>query len=335
LESDAKQAPGGSTDRWIVGVDIGGTNIVVGLVPEAGGDAIALRNRATRADRGVDAVVEDVVRMAEAAVSASGVDSSDVVGMGVGCPGPLDRASGVVSHSPNLKWRDVPLRTLLEARFDGPVALDNDANCAAYGEWWQGAGKGTESMFGLIVGTGIGGGWISGGELQHGRSDAAGEIGHTTVSFDGRLCACGNYGCLEAYASGPNIAARARQGVEAGTASLVADLVDGDLDRVTAVTVFEAAVAGDAFAERVVNETARILGVGVANLINLLNPEAVVLMGGVTRAGEHLLAPLRAEVRARAFRVAADACRIVPGELVETAGVVGAAGLFLQARHAG
>ena len=321
--------------RWIVGVDIGGTNLVVGLVPEEGGDAVALRNRATDAARGVNAVVDDVARMASEAIAAEGIDPAAVVGMGVGSPGPLDRASGVVSHSPNLGWRDVPLRSLLEERFDGPVALDNDANCAAYGEWWHGAGRGSDSMFGLIVGTGVGGGWISGGVLQHGRSDAAGEIGHTTVAFDGRLCACGNYGCLEAYASGPNIAARARQGVAAGTETLLVDLVEGDVDRITAVTVFEAAVAGDEFADRVVNETARILGVGVANVINLLNPEVVVLMGGVTRAGEHLLRPLRTEVRARAFKVAAEACRIVPGELVETAGVVGAAGLFLQARRAG
>ncbi len=330
-----RDTPGDLTGRWVVGIDIGGTNLVVGLVPAAGGDAVALRNRATDAERGVDAVVDDVVRMAEEAVAAAGVDRDRVIGMGVGCPGPLDRATGVVSHSPNLKWRDVPLGALLEARFDRPVALDNDANCAAWGEWWQGAGRGTESMFGLIVGTGIGGGWISGGELQHGCSDAAGEIGHTTVAFDGRLCACGNYGCLEAYASGPSIAARARQGLVAGTESLLVDLVEGDLDRISAVTVFEAAVAGDAFADRVVNDTARILGVGVANLINLLNPEAVVLMGGVTRAGEHLLGPLRTEVRTRAFRVAADACRIVPGELIETAGVVGAAGRFLRSHAAG
>jgi len=321
--------------RWIVGVDIGGTNVVVGLVPEAGGDAIELRNRATQAVRGVEAVVDDIVRMASEVIGRAGVSPADVVGMGVGSPGPLDRASGVVLHSPNLRWRDVPLRSLLRERFDGPVALDNDANCATYGEWWQGAGRDTSSLFGLIVGTGIGGGWISGGALQHGASDGAGEIGHTTVALDGRRCACGNYGCIEAYASGPNIAARARQGLEAGSRSLLTDLVEGDLDRITAATVFEAAIADDAFADRVVSETARVLGVGVANVINLLNPEAVVLMGGVTRAGDHLLEPLRAEVRARAFQSSADACRIVPGELLETAGVVGAAGLFLQARGDG
>lgn len=323
------------SDGWILGVDIGGTNLVVGLVPAEGGDAVALRNRATQAERGVNAVVEDIVRMCHEAIEVGGVARDDIIGMGVGSPGPLDRASGIVLDSPNLQWRDVPLRALLRERIDGPVALDNDANCATYGEWWQGAGRGTRSLFGLIVGTGIGGGWISDGVLQHGASDGAGEIGHTTVALDGRRCACGNYGCIEAYASGPNIAARARQGLEAGSRSLLVDLVEGDLDLITAATVFEAAIADDPFADRVVNETARILGVGVANIINLLNPEAVVLMGGVTRAGDHLLEPLRAEVRARAFRSSAEVCRIVLGELRETVGVVGAAGLFLQARRDG
>jgi len=268
-------------------------------------------------------------------MEAGGVSRGDVLGMGVGSPGPLDRASGVVLDSPNLRWRDVPLRALLEERFDGPVSLDNDANCATYGEWWRGAGRGADSLFGLIVGTGIGGGWISNGVVQHGASDGAGEIGHTTIALEGRRCACGNYGCIEAYASGPSIAARARQGLEAGSRSLLTELVEGELDRITAATVFEAAVAADPFADRVVSETARILGVGVANVINLLNPEAVVLMGGVTRAGGRLLEPLRAEVKERAFRSSSDVCRIVLGELVETAGVVGAAGLLLHARDDG
>ncbi len=320
--------------RWVVGVDIGGTNLVVGMVPEEGGLPVALRNRATDPGRGADAVVEDVVRMAEEAIAEVVGPDDLVLGMGVGSPGPIERASGVVSHSPNLGWREYPLRSALEARFDGAISVDNDANCATWGEWWQGAGRGSHSMFGLIVGTGIGGGYIVNGQLAHGASDAAGEIGHTTVALEGRLCACGNYGCIEAYASGPNIAARARQGLKAGKESILTELVGGNLELISAATVYEAVVLGDPFAGIVMNETARILGVGVANLINLLNPEVVVVMGGVTRAGEHLLAPLRAEVRLRAFAVAAEACRIVPAELNETAGVVGAAGLFLEARRA-
>ena len=181
---------------------------------------------------------------------------------------------------------------------------------------------------GVTIGTGVGGGIVIDGEIFHGASDAAGEIGHMTVNFAGRKCKCGNYGCLEAYASGPNIAARAVEGLDAGAQSVLTELVDQDLARITAATVYEAVVRGDAYANEVMSDTAKLLAVGVANLINLLNPEAVVIGGGVTRAGPHLLDPLTAEVRRRAFRSASDACAILPGALPDTAGVIGAAGIF-------
>jgi glucokinase len=321
-----------SDGRWLVGVDIGGTNLVVGIVPAGGGRPLALRGRATEPARGPEAVVTDVVRMAREAVrevlDAEGGSPSDVIGLGVGCPGPVDRASGVVIESPNLRWRDYPLRQRVQALVDWPVIVDNDANCATFGEWWQGAGRGSDSMVGITIGTGIGGGYILDGALVHGASDGAGEVGHTTINVSGRRCACGNEGCLEAYASGPAIAARAREGLATGAVSVLHELVEGDLDRVTAATVYEAVVAGDAYATGVMTETAKFLGAGIANVINLLNPEVVVIMGGVTQAGDHLFVPLQAEVRRRAFKAMADACRILPAELPHTAGVVGAAGLF-------
>ncbi len=314
--------------EWLVGVDIGGTNLVVGLVPAAGGEPQGLRVRATQSERGGDAVVTDVVRMVRECIREVIGSSDDVIlGMGVGSPGAVERDSGIVTQSPNLGWTDYPLRDRIEALSDWPVFLDNDANCATFGEWWLGAGRGVDSLVGIIIGTGIGGGYILNGELVHGVTDGAGEIGHTTVNFAGRRCKCGNYGCLEAYASGPNIAALAREGIEAGTPSLLTELVNGDLELITAATVYEAVVADDPFATEVMTEAAKFLGAGVANVINLLNPGAVVIMGGVTRAGEHLFGPLRSEVRRRAFRVAANACRILPAELPETAGVVGAAGI--------
>jgi len=321
--------------KWVAGVDLGGTSIVVGLVPEGGGTPLAVQRRATEARRGPEAVVEDIGAMVADAVGAAAEDGQDghVVGVGVGAPGPLDLKTGVVRVAPNLGWRDYPLRSRIEARVDLPVSLDNDANCATYGEWWQGAARGYASVVGITVGTGIGGGLVLDGAVVHGASGAAGEIGHTTINVGGRRCACGNYGCLEAYASGPNIAARAREGLEAGAGSVLVDLVEGRLDRLTARTVYDALVLGDEYAREVILETARFLGAGVANVVNLLNPEVVVVVGGVTQAGEHLLAPLRSEVRRRAFRAAANACRILPGALPETAGVVGAAGLFLQSRN--
>ena len=150
-----------------------------------------------------------------------------------------------------------------------------------------------------------------------------------TIAADGRRCGCGNRGCLEAYASGPNIAARAREGLEAGASSILADLVDGDTARISSATVHQALTDGDAYARDVMTETARYLGIGIANLVNLLNPQMVVVVGGVTRAEHHLFEPLRAEVARRAFPSAVAACDIVPGALPETAGVIGAAGIFL------
>ena len=193
----------------------------------------------------------------------------------------------------------------------------------------RGAGRGVKNLVGVTLGTGIGGGVILDGRIARGASGSAGELGHTTIDFTGRRCACGNYGCLEAYASGPNIAARAREGLEVGYESVLTELVDGDLERLTALTVYEALVLGDEYAHEVMRETAKILGAGIANIVNLLNPEVVVVVGGVTRAGDHLFVPLRSEVRRRAFASAVAACRILPGELPETAGVVGAAGVFV------
>jgi glucokinase len=317
--------------RWIVGADIGGTNLVVGVVPAEGGEPLAVRTKPTDAPRGPEAVVTDVVRMSRDAVrevlAQQGGEPGDVIGMGVGCPGPVDRGSGVVIESPNLRWREFPLRDRVQALVDWPVGVDNDANCATYGEWWQGAGRGSTSLVGIIIGTGVGGGFILDGRLVHGASDGAGEVGHTTINVSGRRCACGNDGCLEAYASGPAIAARAREGLEAGTQSILSALVGHRLQDITAATVYDAVVQGDPYATAVMTETAKFLGAGIANLINILNPEAVVVMGGVTRAGDHLFVPLRAEVRRRAFKALVEACRILPALLPE-AGVVGAAGVM-------
>ena len=323
--------PGGA-GTWIVGVDIGGTNIVVGAVPWEGGEARAVRTLPTQPESGASAVVARVAGMVAETLhdleGEKGVGRSGIAGVGIGSPGPLNRKTGVVVTTPNLGWKDFPLRDLVSEAVGLPATLDNDANCATFGEWWLGAGRGFDSLVGITLGTGIGGGLILGGELVHGASDAAGEIGHMTIDFTGRKCKCGNYGCLEAYCSGPNIAARAREGIESGAESVLTTLVDGQLDRITAATVYEAAVLEDPYANEVMVETAKILAAGIANLINILNPQAIVIAGGVTRAGAHLFVPLKAEVRRRAFRAASDACVILPAALPETAGVIGAAGVF-------
>ncbi len=308
-------------------MDIGGTNMVVGLVPFAGGEPRGLRKAKTLPEQGGEDVVARAAAMVRESIGQLN-EADSVVGIGIGSPGPLNRETGLVLETPNLGWRNFPLRDLVSQATGLPATLDNDANCATYGEWWQGAGKDARILVGLTLGTGIGGGLVLDGEIHHGASDAAGEFGHMTIDTAGRKCNCGNYGCLEAYASGPNIAARAREGLEAGVDSILMDLVEGRVNEMTAATVYEAVVLGDAFADEVMKETAKVLGVGIANLVNALNPDAVVIAGGVTRAGDHLFEPLRKEVRRRAFRSAVEACRIFPAALPETAGVIGAAGVF-------
>ena len=295
-------------EQFIVGIDLGGTNIAAGAMPTDGTREIAMRMAPTRAE--------------------TGAERSDFLGVGIGSPGPLDRVRGVVIVTPNLGWRDFPLRDEVGSRVNLPASLDNDANCATLGEWWIGAAKGGRNVVGLTIGTGIGGGLILEGKLYHGASDAAGEIGHTTIDSTGRRCKCGNYGCLEAYASGPAIAMRAREAMEFDGTSLLTKLVEGDLSRVTAQTVFEAAKRGDSIALEVVRDTAHFLGVGLSTLINVFNPDTVVVAGGVTQAGDLLFDPLRAEIRRRAFKPAVDACRVVPGALPLSAGVVGAVATF-------
>ena len=321
-----------TTSRYIVGIDLGGTNIVVGVMHVDGGDVLALRSAPTQAQLGAEGVVGRIVALAEEAIAevmqATGAARTHFAGVGIGAPGPLDRARGLVIVAPNLGWRDFPLCERVSSALGLPAVLDNDANCATLGEWWIGAARGARHVLGLTIGTGIGGGLVIDGRIYHGASDVAGEVGHASIDSNGRRCACGNYGCLEAYASGPAIAERAREALAVGEASMLPAMVGGDVARITAQTVYDAAEQGDALARLIVGETAKFLGAGVASLLNILNPEVVVIAGGVTRAGEALFEPLRAEVRRRAFRPAVEACRIVAGALPGSAGVVGAIATF-------
>lgn len=323
-----------TTEKFIVGVDLGGTNVGVGALSIDGKTLYARHTEPTLAEQGADAVVDKMVRLIntviEETLAATGASRADCLGVGVGAPGPLDRELGLVVTTPNLGWTNFPLRQVIADRVGLRATLDNDANCATLGEWWQGAARGGKNVVGMTIGTGIGGGLILDGKLYHGSSDVAGEIGHTTVDLTGRRCKCGNYGCLEAYASGPSIAERAREALAGDSTSVLPQMAGGNLDNLTAATVYDAAKKGDAIALEVVRETARFLGTGIANLLNVFNPDVVVIAGGVTQAGESLFEPMIREVKRRAFKPAVESCRIVPGQLPGTAGVVGAVATFKE-----
>jgi len=301
---------------------------VVGTVAEDGSELIGLVSEPTLPEQGGDAVIARIVKLARASIAAA--PGKEIAGVGIGSPGPLDTKTGVVILTPNLGWVNMPLRDRVADSLKLPTVLDNDANCAIFGEWWRGAARGVDDVIGLTIGTGIGGGIVLGGKIYHGASDVAGEIGHMTIDANGRLCKCGNQGCLEAYASGPAIAARAVEGIEAGVETSLPQYVAGDLSRITAQVVYEAAHDGDPYALDVVRDTAKLLGAGVASLVNIFNPAVVVICGGVTLAGDKLFGPLTTEVHRRAFKPAWEVCSILPGALTGTAGVYGAAAVFMQ-----
>ncbi len=323
--------------QWVLGIDVGGTNLVVGAVAADGSRVVGHQTRPTMAARGPDAIVEELVALGQATLATleREVPGARVLGVGAGAPGPLDLREGVVLLSPNLGWVNMPLRARLASGLRLPTTLDNDANCAVLGECWVGAAQHARYAIGVTIGTGIGGGIVIDGEVYHGAAGCAGEIGHTTIDIDGRLCGCGNYGCLEAYASGSAIARRAIEQVGTDGESMLRTMAQGDITRITAQTVYEAAHSGDTVALEVVRDTAHYLGVGIANLINIFSPDTVVIVGGVTRAGDSLFEPLRREVSRRAFRPAVQACTIVPGTLDGLAGVYGAAKSLLNQRPPG
>src|ERR671912_481209 len=209
--------------RFVLGIDIGGTNLVVGSVGEDGSVLHALDSEPTQAEAGQSDVLHRLIILAQRTIERTRreVPGAEIIGVGVGAPGPLDTKSGVVLLTPNLGWVNLPLRQIIHDRLKLPASLDNDANCAVLGEWWMGAARGTRNAIGITIGTGIGGGIILDGQLYHGSSDCAGEIGHTTIDSTGRRCKCGNYGCLEAYASGPAIADRAREALAGAEASML------------------------------------------------------------------------------------------------------------------
>jgi len=299
-----------------------------------GGEPHGLRSQKTDPGRGPDAVIEDIGRMVTAATQdvlgkESGVKNK-VLGAGIGCPGSIDRSTGVVRTTPNLGWIDYPIRSRVTSLLDLPTVLDNDANCATYAEWWQGSGKGAEHLIGITLGTGIGGGMMLRGKIVRGASGSVGEVGHMTIDYNGRLCSCGNRGCLEAYASGSSIALRAIEGIRSGSKSILTELVDGDLDHISSALIFEALKLGDEYAHEIITETAKLLGIGIANLINTLNPDVIVVVGGVVGAGDYLFQAIRSEAQTRTFRSAFQRCDIVPGQFPLTAGIIGAAGIFIS-----
>ena len=239
--------------RYVLGIDVGGTNLVAGVLSEDGSEIHGVVSEPTLAAQGADPVIGRIIKLAKASIKESG---KKVEGVGIGSPGPLNTKTGVVLLTPNLGWTNMPLRDRVSEGLGLPATLDNDANCAIYGEWWRGAARGANYVIGLTLGTGIGGGIVINGDIYRGVSDSAGEFGHVSIDANGRRCKCGNYGCVEAYASGPAIAERAVEGIQSGAETSLPQYVKGDLSKLTAQIIYEAANDGDEWALEVVRDTA-------------------------------------------------------------------------------
>lgn len=310
-----------------VGIDVGATKLAAGLVGGDGTVISRLRRDTPSADpAAISRLVVDVVDELTRDQGLSGLP------VGLGAAGMVDR-DGAVRYAPNIAWADYPLRAELEGLLAVPVAVDNDANVAAWAEYCCGAGRdASSSMLMLTLGTGVGGGLVHGGELVRGANGLAGEVGHIIVSEGGPLCGCGNHGCLEALASGTAIGRRAQERLDAGT--LPADSALSGREELSGKTVTVAAHAGDDVAGQILAEAGFWLGVGLASLVNACDPQVVVIGGGAMQAGELLLAPARESFGARVLgRAHRRLPEIVRAELADDGGLVGAGLLALLAAH--
>ncbi len=315
---------------FAAGVDLGGTTITTVLVNETG-QLLSQSKCLTEASLGVDTVVNKIVDSIKEVCRQAHLETDQLTAIGIGSPGPLSTKTGIVIDAPNLNnWVNVPLRDLVQKHFKTNVFLDNDANAAAYGEFWVGAGKGIDNLMVITLGTGIGGGMFIDGKLYRGPDDTSGEIGHIPILLNGPLCNCGNRGCLETLASATGLVNRAIHSLRFGVSSLMMDLCEKDLNKLTAKMVHEAALKGDKLAIELLRETGFYIGIAAAGIVNLLNPEMIIIFGGLSGAGEFLFAPVREEIKKRAFPTPAARVKVVPAILGNNAGAIGAAGIALM-----
>lgn len=305
--------------KYLVGLEFGGTNIKAALFDNKP-KIIHKEFQPTHAKRGVESVLKRVKKTIHNLINKEKILSNHLMGIGIASPGPLDTKKGIVFNSPNLPgWEKVPLKRVIEREFNVPVILENDTNAIALGEYWMGSGKGVNHLICLTLGTGVGGGIILNGQILHGRDDLGGEIGHMIIEKDGLECNCGNRGCLEAFVSATGIVKRTIQALNKGRESSLLK----KRNRLTSELIFNEAKKGDRLSLEIVNETAEYLGIGLANLVNILNPEIIILGGGVSHSGEILFKPTLKELKKRAFHRGVEHLKVLPPKLGNSAGILG------------
>lgn len=316
--------------KLILGVDLGGTKVATALAT-ARGEILARGYSLTPAQAGPSAVIDSLLATVEETMCSGRVDLSQLLGIGIGAAGIIDSDNGRVIFSPNLPgWREVPLRDAVEQRFGVPTYLGNDATLAALGEWCFGVRKKVANLIYITVSTGIGGGIIADGKLYTGSCGAGGEIGHMTIDVHGPRCNCGNIGCWESLASGTALVREAVKQITKGANSSIVELVGGDLGKIDAKVVFLAAKQGDKLAKELISQLAYHFGIGLVNLVNIFNPELILIGGGVAKMGDLLLQPAIEVVKERAFATSAAKVEIRPALLGDDSGVLGAVAFVLE-----
>lgn len=312
-----------------IGIDVGGTNVKIALVDD-NGKIIYSNSVPTYAKMGYEYTVNNIKQAIKDLMKETNTTPSDIEGIGFDFPGQVDCKTGVVKLAPNIPgWVNVPIAQMIEDEFHIPTRIDNDVRCAALGELKFGAGRGCENFICITVGTGIGSGIVINGKVVRGATNAAGELGHIKLQMNGGpICGCGDTGCLEAFASGPAIVAMAQEYITGGKSTKFREMAAVEGGEITPYMVAKAAEEGDPVAKRIFEIVGEYIGIGLTSVINLLNPERVIIGGGVAESGELLLGPIRKTIKERAMVVAGNAVEIVPAQLGNSAGVIGASMLI-------
>lgn len=318
-------ADNGSKADYYVGVDVGGTKILAGVF-DASLQCLATAKVSTKAQRGADAVIARIARAVQEAVDEADLKLDQVRAIGVGAPGAVDSSAGQVIFAPNLDWRDVPLRKALEKELKVAVAVENDCNLATLGVYVAELKAKPRHLLGVFIGTGIGGGIVINGELYRGFNYAAAEIGHMVIEVKGPKCNCGNRGCWEALASRTAITQQIRAALKDGQKSLLTDMLDGDLDALRSGDLRKALRKGDKLVDRVISDAAEYTGIALGNLANILNPEVIVLGGGLIEAlGDDMLGVIVETAQDYVMPGVLKGVEILASRLGDNAGITGGA----------
>lgn len=311
-----------------LGIDLGGTNIAVGIVDDDY-KIVARANRKTNAPRDIELIVNDMAGVCVDACNNLGVTMNDIASFGIGAPGAVDTKIGTVSASHNIGMFGENLVDMMYSRTSKKFYIENDANAAAYGEFLTGAGKGTEHFVAITLGTGVGGGMVVDGKIFTGGNFFGGELGHHVIVADGEQCTCGRKGCYEAYASATALIRQTKQKMLECKDSIMWELVGGDIEKVNGKVPFDAADKGDTAAKEVIDMYRYYIAVGVCNIANILQPDCIGIGGGISAQKENLVAPIRKQLEEEIYsKGVLPPCKVVAAELGNDAGIIGAAMLY-------